>query len=314
MTPISTPDPDDAAALVSEAEAFLATQAPATAPNVTGPASVGETRRVRRLRAEVDEAHLLAELQDDDTPVRLDTPRVRRRRKAAHEAARLHQLAQNPTMRAWQAARMRRLIITAAMVSLTLALGWSTAGVQVFASESAPAWSARWLFAWFVEPFMSLALLTVVGAKAYMAVRGQAIESKTLTRIEALFLTLTLGMNAWPHLPGVVARFKLSGLVLHVLGPVVAVAIVTALPIVLEAFAGLDHSTRTTPTDQQRDRAGETTGESPARGRSMEEHRAELRRLIDAGELPAAPSAEKIRKALGCRREVAARLRDEIGA
>lgn len=314
MTPISTPDPDDAAALVSEAEAFLATQAPATVPNVTGPAVAGETRRVRRLRAEVDEAHLLADLQDDDTPVRLDTPRVRRRRKAAHEAARLHQLAQDPTMRAWQAARMRRLIVVAAMVSLTLALGWSTAGVQVFAAESAPAWSARWLFAWFVEPFMSLALLTVVGAKAYMGTRGQPIESKTLTRIEGLFLTLTLGMNAWPHLPGVVARFKLSGLVLHVLGPVVAVAIVTALPIILEAFARLDHSTRPAPADQQRDRAGDTAGEAPARGRSLAEHRAELHRLIDAGELPTAPSAEKIRKALGCRREVAARLRDEIGA
>jgi hypothetical protein len=309
-TPTPTPDPDDAAALVAETEAFLAAKAPAPEPV---PAESTPTKRVHRLRAEVAEAHALAELQEDETPYLLDTDRVRRRRKAAREAGRLHRLAQDPDMRAWQAARMRRVLLSAAMVSLALALGWSTAGVQAFAAESAPAWSARWLFAWCVEPFMSLALLTVVGAKAYMGTRGQPIESKTLTRIEWLFLALTFGMNAWPHLPGVADPFALSLLVLHVLGPVVAVAIVAALPVILDAFARLNH----TAADLQWDRAGEAAGDplpTTARGRSLEDHRAELNRLIKTGELPARPSAEKIRKALGCRREVAAQLRDELGA
>lgn len=305
LMPMPEPDDDDAAELVSETEAFLADTAAA------------ETRRVRRLRAEVTEAHLLAELQDDDTPLFLDSPRVRRRRKAAHQAARLHQLAQDPTMRAWQASRMRRVLVCAALVALALALGWSTAGVQAFAAEGAGAWSARWLFAWCVEPFMSLALLTVVGAKAYMSTRGQPIESTTLTQIEALFLTLTLGMNAWPHLPFVAAHFSVSRLVLHVLGPVVAVAIVAALPIILAAFARLDHGSPVV-SDLQRDRSvtrpRRPAVAPPVRGRSLAEHRAELHRLVDAGELPAQPSAEQIRKTLGCRREVAAQLRDEIGA
>jgi len=245
MTPISMPDPDEGAALVAEAEAYLAEQAPAAASsNVTGPVPAGDTRRVRKLRAEVAESHQLADLQDDDTPLLLDSPKVRRRRKAGHEAKRLHELDQDPETRAWQAARMRRLLVAAAMVSLALALGWSTAGVQGFAAEGAVAWSARWCFAWCVEPFMSLALLTVVGAKAYMGTRGQPIESTTLKWVEGLFLTLTLGMNAWPHLPGVAREWSFSRLVLHVLGPVVAVAIVTALPIILAAFAGLNHDTR----------------------------------------------------------------------
>jgi hypothetical protein len=259
MTPISTPDPDDAAALVAEAEAFLADHAPATtttataqavqAVNVTGPAPAGDTRRVRKLRAEVTESHQLADLQDDDTPFLVDSAKVRRRRKAGRQAKRLHELDQDPDMRAWQAARMRRLLVAAAMVSLALALGWSTAGVQAFAAEHADTYSPQWWFAWCVEPFMSLALLTVVGAKAYMGTRGQPIESKTLTRIEWLFLALTLGMNAWPHLPKVADHFKLSALVLHVLGPVVAVAIVTAVPVILAAFAGLNHDTRPTLGD-----------------------------------------------------------------
>ena len=320
MTPISMPDPDDAAALVSEAEAFLAANAPGR-DEIRHPVTEsveGETRRVRKLRAEVTESHRLAELQDDETPLLLDSPKVRRRLKAGREAERLHEIAQRPAMRAWQAARMRRLVVAAAMVSLTLALCWSTAGVQAFAAEGATAWSARWLFAWCVEPFMSLALLTVVGAKAYMGTRCQPVESTKLTWIEFGFLALTLGMNAWPHLPGVADRFSFSRLVLHILGPIVSVAVVTSLPIILEAFARLNHGP-SAPADQQWDRAGYPTKDpagdpSPAssRGRSLDGHRAELARLIEAGELPARPSAEQIRRALGCRREVAARLRDEI--
>ena len=312
MNPIAMPDPDDASALVAETEAFLAAQAPTPPPPEH---AEGETRRVRRLHAEVAEARQLAELQDDDTPLLLDTDKVRRRRKAAHEAARLHTLAQDPMMRAWQAARMRKVLVTTAIVSLALALGWSTAGVQHFAAEGAAAWSARWCFAWLVEPFMSLALLTVVGAKAFTGTRGQPIESTKLTNIEFGFLALTLGMNAWPHLPGVATTFTVSGLVLHLLGPVVAVAIVAALPIILDAFARLDHGASPALADLRRDRGRDTSRETlrdTSRRRSIDEHRAELHRLIAAGELPARPSAEKIRTTLHCNRAVAQQLRDEI--
>lgn len=343
-----TPEPEDISALISGAEAFLADAAHQAEQDaelhedavLTTPAPVsGETRRVRQLRAEVAEARLLAGLQADDTPLVIDSPKVRKRRRAAHEAARLHELAQDPTMRAWQAARMRKLLTAAAMVALTLALAWSTAGVQVFAAEGAPAWSPAWVFAWFVEPFMSLALLVVVGAKAYMGTRGQPIESKTLNRIEYLFLALTLGMNAWRHLPWVADEFSLSALVLHTIGPIVAVAIVTALPIILDAFASLDHGQRETstgapsgrrsatpsrprPTDRsdlRSDRRQEasaarqpvTLADRPVRGRTLADHRTELTVRIANGELPEEPSAEAIRKALGCSRETARKLRDE---
>jgi hypothetical protein len=243
--PISTPDDDDPFSVVAEAEEILAA---ARAEAARVPAEEleddeeAETRRVRQLRAEVHESRKLAELQADETPLMLDSPKVRRRLRAGYEAERLHEVSQRPAMRAWQAARMRRVLVTAGMVSLVLALVWSTAGVQVFASEDHAKYSAQWLFAWLVEPFMSLALLTVVGAKAYMGTRGQPIDSTKLDKIEYAFLGLTLGMNAWPHLPGVAAKFTVSGLVLHILGPIVAVAIVMALPIVLEAFAGLNHA------------------------------------------------------------------------
>ncbi|MFD6072948.1 conjugal transfer protein TraI, partial [Amycolatopsis lurida] len=116
---------------------------------------------------------------------------------------------------------------------------WSTAGVQVFAAEGAPKWSPSWWFAWLVEPFCSLALLMVVGGKAYLATRGHEVVDKSLDRAEWVFLSLTLGMNAWPHLPGIAAEFVVTALVLHILGPIVAMAVVRALPRLLAAFREL---------------------------------------------------------------------------
>lgn len=315
------PSPDEVRRGLAELELYVAAHAP-IAPEPEGvkpepepePIGEGETRRVRRLRRQVAEAHQLAELLADDTPLLLDTPRVRRYRRRAIEAARLHALAQDPAARAWQAARVRRLLVTVAMLALALALGWSTAGVQAFAAEGADPWSPRWLFAWFVEPFLSLALLVVVGARAYMGTRGQPIRSRTLVRIEWLFLALTLGMNAWPHLPWVAAEFSLSALVLHTLGPIVAVAIVTALPIILAAFADLDHGGRERLTAFPY-RANATPGRASrtsSGGADIDALAERAMRMVNTGELPPNPSAHRIRTALGIGMDTARAVRDRL--
>ncbi|GAA4212525.1 hypothetical protein [Microbispora amethystogenes] len=319
--PNPEPSPEEVSRGLAEIEQHLMRTAP-TAPvphpgravsgqDVDGVA--GETRRVRQLRAEVAEAHLLAGLQDDDAPLLLDSTRVRKRRKAAHEAARLHELDQDPAMRAWQAARMRRALVSAALVSLTLALAWSTAGVQSFAADGAEPWSPAWVFAWLVEPFMSLALLVVVGARAYLGTRGTPLNHPKLVRIEYLFLGLTLGMNAWPHLPWALPQgesFSLSRLVLHILGPVVAVAVVTALPIILAAFAALDHTA-----------SGRLTGltyganaDDPVRetGPDVTALIERARTLMATGELPSDPSAYRLRRVLRCGMDDARAVRDAL--
>jgi hypothetical protein len=280
------------------------------------PLEGGETKRVRALRAEVAEAHHLAELQRDETPLFLDTKRVRKHQRRAAEAARLHELAQDPMTRAYRVLRTRRRLIAVAMVALTLALAWSTAGVQAFAAEGAAKWTPPWVFAWFVEPFMSLALLVVVGARAYLSTLGQPIESKTLTRIERLFLGLTLGMNAWPYLPWVADKFSFSSLVLHVLGPIVAVAIVIALPIILAAFTRLDlglSSRGATGRKYRGNAAGESGVESGATGPDeIEIKAARVRKMIAAGQLPEKPGADKIRTALGCAMATARAVRTRL--
>lgn len=199
----------------------------------------GNTRRVRRRAAEHAEAHRLLALESDLAPFQVTTDKVRTRRKAVEQAAALWRLDRDPRVLAYRDSRMRRLVLAVALTSLTLALAWSTAGVQAFAAEGAPAGGPRWWFAWLAEPFCSLALLMVVAGRAYLTTRGHPLNDRAVDRTEWVFLGLTLGMNAWPHLPGVAADFTVSSLVLHLLGPIVAVAVVRCLPRLLAAFAGL---------------------------------------------------------------------------
>ncbi|WP_329054062.1 conjugal transfer protein TraI [Amycolatopsis sp. NBC_01488] len=311
------PDPSEEPGEFAEQVAgWLAeTTDPAPAGDVIGGADDAVSRRVRAMRAEVAEARQLAPLLADEAPLALDTPRVRRRRKQGRQAAALHTLGQDPAVRAWQAARWRLVLTVTGGVALVLALAWSTAGVQRFAAEGASAWSPGWVFAWLVEPFMSLALLTVVAARAFMATRGRPLDDRRLVRVERLFLGLTLGMNAWPHLPGIAGTFTVSGLVLHILGPIVAVAVVTALPIVWNAFAQLDH--HTTP-------GGAETGVTPATYRgnapvpapslpaAPPALLARARDLITTGTLPAAPSARALQKTLHCGMDDARAVRDVL--
>ncbi|MBB2909151.1 hypothetical protein FHS43_000397 [Streptosporangium becharense] len=311
-TPTPEPTPDDVARGLAEIERHLTEQAPSTPrPAPAKPAlPAGETRRVQRLRAEVAEAHALAALQDDDAPLTVETPKVRKRRKAAQEAARLHALDSDPAMRALQAARMRRLLVTAAMVCLTLALGWSTAGVQKFAADGAPPWSPGWVFAWFVEPFVSLALLVIVGARAYLAIQGRPLTHPTLVRIERLFLGLSLGMNAWPYLPWSLPAgeaFSIAALAIHLIGPIIAVTLVMALPIILAGFTTLDHGLPTGAPTGPTYRANIGVG-----GADIAALADRARLLIEDGELPANPSATRIQRTLRCGMDTARAVRDAL--
>ncbi|MEU9686144.1 conjugal transfer protein TraI [Amycolatopsis japonica] len=231
------------------------------APVVAGPVRrpLGRTRRVQRRIAEHAEAHELLTLEADDAPFEVTSDKVRTRRKAVVEAAALWRLGRDPRVLAFRDARMRRWITGLALVSLTLALAWSTAGVQTFAAEGAAKWSPQWWFAWLVEPFCSLALLMVVGGKAYLTTRGHRADDRSLDRAEWVFLGLTLGMNAWPHLPGIADEFAVSALVLHMLGPIVAMAVVRALPRLLAAFGQLTLDPAETAP------AGNEGGGNPAR-------------------------------------------------
>jgi hypothetical protein len=316
------PEPDDGQVrrTVAEVERYVAQQA-LTVPDPTPAAEPQATRRVRELRAEVDEAHALLELQTDTAPLLLDTDRVRRSRKRAAEAARLHALAQDPAARAWQAARVRLVLTVVALAALVGALGWSTTGVHHTLTRSMAERDAAWWGAWAVEPVISAVLLVVVGARAFLATRGRVLRHRHLTVVEYGALVVTLTLNVWPYLPWASVpweRFDAMQLLAHAIGPLVAVGAVAVLPVIWSAFADLDHGLPAGPTPAP---TGPEYSANASYGGDEEQGgttaRTALlitraRRLIAAGRLPADPSATRLREALACGTDAAREVRDAL--
>ncbi len=275
----------------------------------------GQTRRVRRLAHEVAEARQLVALQDTPALVTAHSTRVLRTIRRSAEAEKLVKLRQQPAFIALATVRARRIVTTTGLISLAIALGWSTAGVQSFAAGGAPRFSPQWWFAWGVEPFVSLALLTVVIARALLASRGQSIDATVARRVERVFLGATLVMNTWRHLPWVAHPFRVDQLVVHMLGPIVAVCVVTVLPVLWVAIDQMPER-----ASRHRPEGGGDGGQRDARSVAHDPARhhdsrvaaaiARTRELINSGELPPTPSANAVHKALGGAMDTARAVRD----
>jgi hypothetical protein len=312
-------DPDDHPEFdIRELERYLADQ------TETGPApdtprirkqdrARRRTRRVRKLASDVAEAREIVALQDSAELVTAYSRRVLRTLRRGAEAEKLVRLRQQPAFIALATVRARRIVTTTGLIALTIALGWSTAGVQGFAAGGAPAFSPPWWLAWGVEPFVSLALLTIVIARAFLASRGQWITAPSVRRAEMLFLGATLVMNVWRYLPGVADDFRVDQLVVHMLGPIVAVCVVTVLPVLWVAIDHVPDSSAQTFAN------GSNPGDSSPGSEDELPHPVDERvtsallraqELIQAGKLPPTPSANAIHKALGGAMDTARAVRD----
>jgi hypothetical protein len=266
----------------------------------------GRTRRVRRLAADVAEARQLVALQDTTELVTAHSSRVMRTIRRGAEAEKLVGLRQHPAFVALATVRARRTVTTAGFVALIIALGWSTASVQGFAAGGAPRFSPQWWFAWCVEPFVSLALLTIVIARAFLASRGQSITVPAVRRTEWLLLGATLLMNTWRHLPGVAEPFQFDQLIVHMLGPIVALCVVTVLPVLWVALDRVP-SPHSAHGDSGPTADAKSTHQVDQRVASAV---ARAQELIQRGHLPPTPSANAVHKALGGAMDTARAVRD----
>jgi hypothetical protein len=305
--PMPEPSDEDVQNTLAELEKYLTSQTSTAGPT--------DTKRVRELRAEVVEAHQLLALQGDATPLLVDSERVRRTRKRAAEASQLHALAQDPAARAWQAARVRLVLTAVALAALVGALGWSTTGVHHTLTRPTAERGAAWWGAWAVEPVISAVLLVVVAAKAYLATRGQVLRHRNLSMVEISALVVTLTLNIWPYTPWQIDQFDPMQLLAHAIGPLVAIGTVTIMPVIWTAFTDLDHDIvpvgATPPEYSQNGSTKDTTAErSTAIRAALLVKRA--RHLIATGRLPAAPSATRLREALGCGTDAAREVRDTL--
>ncbi|RVX39131.1 hypothetical protein EDD27_1474 [Nonomuraea polychroma] len=288
----------------------------------------GETRLVRQLRRQVAEAHLLARLQADEAPLLIDTKKVRKRRLAAYEAARLHELAQDPVALAYRDAKVRRTVTVMVMAAAVIGLAVSSIGVQ--ASVATALKLKQHTFAWWaafgVEPALSLPLLAAVAVQAYSAMRGQVVDRKDkngpgrkMFRAEALLLGLTLLLNCWPAF---INGFNLLTLVVHSLGPIAAVTAVWVLPALWSVLQVLPMPETPGPgrTDgrtglQYRANASRQYSAPPPRPRvDIDALTDRARALIAAGKLSADAGVHKFRDALGCGSDTATKVKKALAA
>jgi len=206
----------------------------------------GESLRVTRLRAKVAEARGIVELQGDPALTEADTDRVLTERRKAAEAYKLHKLGQDPARKALRDNRVRRAVALVGGAGLVGALGWSMANVQhtvVTGQQLTPA-DAGWWLAFLVEPVVSVGLLMIFGVRAYIAAtRGYSITDSRLRRVELTLLGITLTVNSWLFLPFVADHFDPLQLLVHSIGPVVAVLLVTVIPVLWQYLSeGADES------------------------------------------------------------------------
>lgn len=295
----------------------------------------GETKRVRRMAAEVAESQRLLALQAAPEPLLVETDRVRRRRKRVIEAARLHALDQDPIARAYRDQRVRRVITWMVMGAAGIALAASSIGVQasVVRAMGIDQGSPGWWAAYLVEPALSLPLLAAVAVQAYSAIRGKVVDRKSpdgrrMFRVEALLLALTLILNCWPAFvtPDGKLTFDPLAVIVHALGPVAAVTAVWVLPTLWAVLAALPTpevpSTLTTPLTggltpfpYRENAPAAPAPEAPARRPSRPDIDAlteRAKRMVSTGELPPKPSAHRIRTALGIGMDAARAVRDRL--
>ncbi|MBN6052702.1 hypothetical protein JYK22_12260, partial [Nonomuraea sp. RK-328] len=322
--PLPEPTPEEVSRGLAELERHLRDQAPPAPAPIAAPVDVasaaptmgpseaeGQTKRVRRLRDEVAEAHLLADLQEDEAPLLVDTPKVRKRRKRAAEAARLHQLASDPAAVAYRDAKVRRTVTVMVMLAACIALLVSSIGVQasVAAALDLAPHTLGWWAAFGVEPALSLPLLAAVAVQAYSAMRGLVVDRKSaegrkLFRTEALLLGLTLVLNCWPALVDKDGfAFDALSLIVHSLGPVAAVTAIWVLPALWSVLAALP-VLKTTDAS-----TGATYSINAATIAPLVER---ARRLIEAGQLPERPSASRLQRTLRCGMDAARAVRDAL--
>lgn len=286
----------------------------------------GRTKTVRERERELAEARRLVALQQQDVTAEVDTRKVRKARKHGVQARKLHALRQRPEAVALRDARVRLWTTVMALFATVAALGWSTASVQQTAAHGAPAGSVAYGLAFLVEPLISLGLLATIGVQAYAAMRGHVVDKSTepgatLHRTQIWLLVLTITLNTWPYIepiwgPG---EFDPIQVVVHLVGPIVAVRLIHSLPAMWAVLEGLELPTQPAASEgvtppEYRENAAPTAPSSKANPdpSRVAQIRDELAHLIATGQWTKNVSAGSIREHFGCGTPIAQQVRDQL--
>lgn len=206
-------------------------------------AETGRTAAVRQLEQKVAERELLAELHEQRAATHVPSGKTLTLKQSSRDAEDRRAELANPARVALRDARAQLVTNVVGLIAAVIALGWSTANVQHTASLHQISGSVAWWLAWGVEPLISAALLTVMGASAYLVTRAVTVANRWVTAAQWVPLGYTVTLNCWTSLPAEwlsLPGFEFArGLVVHSVGPVVVVLLVHALPVLWAAFIEL---------------------------------------------------------------------------
>lgn len=161
-----------------------------------------------------------------------ETRAVRRLRAQLDEAQDIHQLTTNPLLGAVRADRFRVSVTRSMWFFMTCGLGFTATGVQAFlAGHLGPA-DPMWWGAWLVEPAFAGILITLLRWEAEMLAHGLAVDDSPVKWLKRVLLGATLITNVWSSLRPPDGEVNAGMVFLHLVIPLVVFLLAEVMPVI----------------------------------------------------------------------------------
>ncbi|MEV6604888.1 hypothetical protein [Kutzneria sp. NPDC051319] len=175
-----------------------------------------------------------------------ETDRVRKLRAELHEAHDLHALSEDPLRHIVALERLRVSVTRSMWWGLAAGLGFTTVGVHDFLAGDKPISDPMWWGCWLVEPALAALLITLLRWESEMLSRGVAIPTgrpdKTTGPVQWLkrvLLGSTLVMNVvptlWPR-AGSGEQVTPGSVFVHIVIPIVVFLVAEVMPLIQTGF------------------------------------------------------------------------------
>jgi hypothetical protein len=175
-----------------------------------------------------------------------ETARVRKLRAQLHEAHDLHALSEDPLRHLVALERIRVSITRSMWWFLAAGLGFTTTGVHDFLAGDKPINDPMWWGCWLVEPALAGLLITLLRWESEMLSRGVAIPSGRPGKstgpvqwLKKVLLGSTLVMNVvptlWPR-AGSGEQVTAGSVFVHIVIPIVVFLVAEVMPLIQTGF------------------------------------------------------------------------------
>ena len=161
-----------------------------------------------------------------------ETRTVRRLRAQLDEAQDVHQLTANPLLAAVQADRFRVSVTRSMWYFMTCGLGFTATGVQAFLAGHLGPSDPMWWGAWLVEPAFAGILITLLRWEAQMLSHGLAVNDRPVKWLKRLLLGATLVTNVWSSLRPPDGQINAGMVFLHLVIPLVVFLLAEVMPVI----------------------------------------------------------------------------------